>query len=298
MLTNLNALLNKATENGLKRLAIAAAEDKHVIQAVMEAASHGIIEPVFVGNETRIREICKEINFDISAFTVINEENPTASCRIAVELIRKGQADFLMKGLVSTGTLLKAVLDKENGIRKKKLMSHVSLFESPYYHKLIGITDVAMNIAPDLEEKAAIIENAVEVFSALGYRQTKVAALAAVEVVNPKMPATIDAAILSKMSQRNQIKNCIVEGPLAFDNAISKEAARLKKISGDVAGDADLLLVHDINTGNVLYKALNFMGGATSAAVVMGSQVPIVLTSRADSEKSKLMSIALANIIT
>jgi len=164
-------------------------------------------------------------------------------------------------------------------------MSHVSLFESPYYYKLLGISDVAMNIAPDLYEKVAIIENAVEVLQAIGYKQPKTALLAAVEVVNPKMQATIDAAELTKMNKQGKIKNCILQGPLAFDNAISKDAAKLKGIEGEVAGDADLLIVHDINTGNVLYKALNFMGGATSAAVVMGAQVPIVLTSRADSEK-------------
>ncbi len=298
MITDLTDIFNIAQRNGTKKLVVAVAEDRHVLEAVKEACQNKLIEPILVGDKKKITEISQLIQFDLKKIEIVHENTPKIACQTAVHLIREKKAVFLMKGLVGTGTLLKAVLDKENGIRKKSVMSHVSLFESLYYHKLIGISDVAMNIAPTLEEKVAIIENAVEVFQALGYKNPKVAVLAAVEVINPKMPATLDAAILTKMNQRKQIKNCVVEGPLAFDNAISKEAATLKNITGEVAGDADLLIVHDINMGNVLYKALNFMGGAVSAAVIMGAQVPIVLTSRADSEKSKLMSIALANIIT
>ncbi len=298
MVTNLTDIFKIAQKNGTKRLVVAAAEDRHVLEAIKEAYDNNLIEPVLVGQKEKITEICQLIQFNLKQVEIIQENNPQISCQTAVQLIREGKADFLMKGLVGTGTLLKAVLDKENGIRKKSLMSHVSLFETPYYHKLIGISDVAMNISPSLEEKVAIIENAVEVFQNLGYKNPKIAILAAVEVVNPKMQATIDADTLTKMNQQHQINNCIVEGPLAFDNAVSKDAAKLKGITGKVAGDADLLIVHDINVGNVLYKALNFMGGAISAAVIMGAKVPIVLTSRADSEKSKLMSIALASIIT
>ncbi|MCD6366123.1 MAG: bifunctional enoyl-CoA hydratase/phosphate acetyltransferase [Bacteroidales bacterium] len=298
MITSLSKIFDIAQQNCTKKLVVAAAEDRHVLEAVKEAHDHQLINPVLVGDTEKIKKICQLIQFDLGKTEIISENNPQIACEKAVQIIREKKADFLMKGLVSTGTLLKAVLDKENGIRKKSLMSHVSLFESPYYHKLLGISDVAMNISPNLNEKAAIIENAVEVFQAIGYKPPKVALLAAVEVINPKMQATIDAAELTKMNEQGKIKNCILQGPLAFDNAVSKNAARLKGIEGEVAGDADLLIVHDINTGNVLYKALNFMGGATSAAVVMGAQVPIVLTSRADSEKSKLMSIALANLIT
>ena len=297
MITNLAEIFETAQKKGVKKLAVAVAEDAHVLGAIKASYEKKIIEPVLVGQRKKIIEICQSIGFNIDAIEIIHEENPPLACQIAVQLIRKKKADFLMKGLVSTDTLLKAVLDKEKGIRKQSLMSHVSLFESPYYHKLLGVSDVAMNIAPTLEEKVAIIENAVEVFHELGYENPKVAALAAVEFVNPKMQATIDADKLSQMNKNHQIKNCIVEGPLAFDNAVSKEAAKLKGIEGEVAGDADLLIVHDINVGNVLYKSLNFMGGAVSAAVVMGAEVPVVLTSRADSEKSKLMSIALGNII-
>ncbi len=298
MVTSLNEIFDTAQQGRTKKLVVAAAEDRHVLEAVKEALNHQLINPVLVGNTEEINKICQLIQFDLGNTEIVGENNPQIACEKAVQIIREGKADFLMKGLVGTSTLLKAVLDKEKGIRKKSLMSHVSLFESPYYHKLLGISDVAMNIAPTLNEKAAIIENAVEVFQAIGYKQPKVALLAAVEVVNPKMQATVDAAELTEMNRQGKIQNCILQGPLAFDNAISKDAAKLKGIEGEVAGDADLLIVHDINTGNVLYKALNFMGGATSAAVVMGAQVPIVLTSRADSEKSKLMSIGLAKIIS
>lgn len=298
MISNLTDVLDCAKQNGTKKLVVAAAEDYHVLEAVKEAHDNKLIKPILVGDKKKIIEISQIIKFNLKQVEIIHENNPTIACQTAIQLIREKKSDFLMKGLVSTGILLKAVLDKENGIRKKSVMSHVSLFESPYYHKLIGISDVAMNIAPTLNEKVAIIENAVEVFQSLGYKNPKVAVLAAVEVVNKKMQATIDADALSKMNQLHQTKNCIVEGPLAFDNAISKEAATLKGITGKVAGNADLLIVHDINVGNVLYKALNFMGGAISAAVIMGAQVPIVLTSRADSKKSKFMSIALANLIT
>jgi len=297
MITNLAEIFETAKKKGVKKLSVAAAEDYHVLGAIKAAYEKKIIEPVLVGHREKIIEICQSIGFNIADIAIIPEENPTVACQIAVQLIREKKADFLMKGLVGTGTLLKAVLDKEKGIRKQSLMSHVSLFESPYYHKLLGVSDVAMNIAPTLDEKVAIIENAVEVFHKLGYENPKVAALAAVEFVNPKMQATIDADKLSQMNINHQIKNCIVQGPLAFDNAVSKEAAKLKGIEGEVVGDADLLIVHDINVGNVLYKSLNFMGGAVSAAVVMGAEVPVVLTSRADSERSKLMSIALGNII-
>ncbi len=297
MITHLSEIFETAQKKGVKKLAVAVAEDAHVLEAIKVSYEKKIIEPVLVGQRKKIIEICKSIGFNVDAIEIINEDNSQTACQMAVQLIRDKRADFLMKGLVSTGTLLKAVLDKERGIRKQALMSHVSLFESPYYYKLIGVSDVAMNIAPTLNEKVSIIENAVEVFHKLGYENPKVAVLAAVEVVNPKMQATVDANLLSQMNKEHKITNCIIQGPLAFDNAVSKEAAKLKEIEGVVAGDADLLIVPDINAGNMLYKALNFMGGAISSAVVMGAEVPVVLTSRADSEMSKQMSIALANVI-
>ena len=202
-----------------------------------------------------------------------------------------------MKGLVSTGVLLKAVLNKEHGLRKGAILSHVAIFETPYYHKLLGITDAAMNVAPTFEDKIAIINNAVEVFHLLGEPDPKVAVVGAVETVNQRMESTMHAATLSMMNKRKQITGCIIDGPLALDNAISKKAAEVKHIQSDVAGDVDIIVAPDINGANFLYKSLNFLGGATAAAVIMGAKVPIVLTSRADSEKIKFYSIALAAAI-
>jgi phosphate butyryltransferase len=203
-----------------------------------------------------------------------------------------------MKGLLSTGTLLKAVLDKELGLRKGALLSHVAVFESPYYHKLLGVTDAAMNVEPDLEGKIGIIKNAVEVFHKMGNPNPKVAIVGSVETINPKMEATMHAATISMMNYRKQITGCVIDGPLAIDGAVSKKAAELKNITSDVAGDVDIILAPDINGGNILYKSLNFLGGATAAAVIMGARVPIVLTSRGDTEKSKFLSIALAAAIS
>jgi phosphate butyryltransferase len=203
-----------------------------------------------------------------------------------------------MKGLVSSRLFLKAVLNKEFGLRTGSLLSHVAIFETPYYHKLLGVTDAAMNVDPDLEEKIDIIKNAVKVFHGLKNRNPKVAILGSVETINPKMEATMHAATISMMNYRKQIKGCIIDGPLALDGAISEKSAKLKHITSNVAGEADLILAPDINGANILYKSLNFLGGATSAAVIMGAKVPIVLTSRGDSEKSKFLSIALAAAIS
>jgi phosphate butyryltransferase len=199
-----------------------------------------------------------------------------------------------MKGMVTTGMLMKAVLDKGNGLMLGSLLSHIAFFESPYYHKLICVTDAALNIAPDLQEKAGIINNAVNALHRLGIALPKVGILAAVETVNPKMEATVHAAMLVAMQKRNQIRGCLIDGPLALDNAISAEAAHHKGIVSEVAGDADILLAPEITSGNILYKSLIFLGGAVTAAMVVGASVPVVLTSRSDSDKSKFLYIALA----
>ena len=199
-----------------------------------------------------------------------------------------------MKGLVSTGVFVKAILNKDNGLMTGSLLSHIAFFETPHYHKLLCVTDAALNIQPDLQEKAGIIQNAVGAMHRLGNRLPKVAVLAAVETVNPKMEATVHASMLTLMQKRNQIEGCLVDGPLALDNAVSAEAASHKGIISEVAGDADILVTPDLNTGNVLYKSLIFLGGARTAAVVVGASVPVVLTSRADSDQSKFLSIALA----
>ncbi|HPD65756.1 MAG TPA: bifunctional enoyl-CoA hydratase/phosphate acetyltransferase [Bacteroidia bacterium] len=293
----LNEILEKAAGKGRARLVVAAAEDEHVLDAVSMAMSKGIIEAILIGNVQKINEIAIRHHFDFSTCEIIEENDPVKASFLAVQFISQGKAEILMKGLVGTADLLKAVLNKENGLKKSEVLSHVSVFETPYYHKLLGISDVAMNIAPELKEKVAIIQNAVEVFHGLGVSCPKVAVLGAVELVNPAMPATLDAAILTMMNRRKQIKNCLIDGPLALDNAVSSESAKIKGIESEVAGDADILICNDIESGNFLYKSLNFLGGAAVAAVIMGAKVPVVLTSRADTEKSKLMSIALAAIL-
>jgi len=293
-LKSLKEVLEKAKHNKSKMLVVAAAEDKHVLEAVKQAVLDNIINVILVGDKEKILTISKEIAFDLNDIEIIDEQNPENSCSLAVDLINSGKADFLMKGLVGTAVLLKAVLDKENGLRKEELLSHVAFFETKYYHKLLCITDAAMNIEPKLEAKAGIIKNAVQACLGLGISKPKVSAVAAVEFVNPKMQATVDAAELKAMNQRGNIKDCIVDGPLALDISISKEAAHHKGIESEVAGDTDILLMHDINVGNVFYKSLNFLGGAVSGAVIMGAKTPIVLTSRADSQESKLLSIAVA----
>ena len=294
MIKQLSEIVEMAKNKSTQRLAIAAAEDKAVLQAVKRASEDNIVIPVLVGNKSNITAIASEIDFKLDNIKIFDETNPAEAAKKAVSLVRNGDADVLMKGAVSTGPLLKAVLDKENGLRQGETLSHVAFLESPYYHKLLCVTDAAMNIAPELNEKADIIKNAVEGYHRLGVEEPKVAVVGAVEVVNPKMQATTDAAILSTMNHRGQIKNCQVDGPYAIDNAISKKAAEQKCIHNDVAGDADIIMLPDINVGNVMYKTMNFLGGGLSAAVIMGACVPVVLTSRADSEDSKLMSITIA----
>jgi phosphate butyryltransferase len=297
MLTDLSEFLDRAKTGGKTRIAVAAAADLHVLEAVHDAAGAGIAESILVGAGGEIEKLAAKIGMDLRKTEIVDVPDPTEACDRAVALIKEGRAGILMKGLVGTGTLLKAVLDKDRGLRTGLLLSHTGVFQSPYYRKLFAVTDAAMNVAPGFEEKNGILANAVEMFHRLGEPNPKVAVMAAVETVNPKMEPTIHAAMLTQMNRRGQIKGCVVDGPLALDNAVSREAADHKGIVSDVAGDADIILVPDIESGNLLYKALNFLGGAVAAGVILGAKAPIVLTSRADSEKSKLYSIALAAVI-
>ncbi len=283
-----------AKKQPVHKLIVAAAEDEAVLKAVNKAGKEGIAEPVLVGDEKKVNEIAGHIGFDLHGIKVYNKPDPIMAAAFAVELIKKGEGGILMKGLVSTSALLKAVIQRNSGLTEESLLSHIAFFESPYYHKVFAITDAAMNISPDLDDKMSIMTNAVKAYHKLHVENPKVAVIAAIETINSKMEATVHAAMLAAMYRRNQIKGCTIDGPLAIDNAFSAEAARHKKIISDVAGDVDILLLPDINSGNVLYKSLNFLGGANSAAVILGAKVPFVLTSRADSEESKFYSIALA----
>lgn len=294
ILKSLDQIIEKAAARKSRRIAVAAANDEHVLSAIKKAAGLNLCKPLLVGDKAEILDISARIGLNISDQDVIHEPDPVKACMVAVQEIREGRADILMKGMVSTAPLLKAVLHKDSGLKKRKVLSHFAIFETSFYPKLLGVTDAAMNIAPELREKAAIVENAVEVFNSLGMEKPKVAILGPVEVVNPGIQSTLDAASLSQMSFRNQIKNCLIDGPLALDNAVSMEAAKQKGIDSEVAGDADILVAPDLNSGNILYKSLIFLSDAKSAAVILGAQVPVVLTSRADSEESKMYSIALA----
>lgn len=295
MIHKLSELIDRAKSKPKRKIAVAAAEDEPVLKSIMSAMKEGIVTPILIGNKAEIEKIAQTIDFDLSDVQIVhNDKGDNESARIAVSMVKSGEADILMKGFVSTGALLKAVLDKENGLRKGKILSHVAFFESPYYHKLLCVTDVAMNMDPDFDTKVHILNNAVEACHNIGIEIPKVAVVAAVEVVNPKMEATVHAAMMKTMSDRKQFPGCIVDGPLALDNAVNKEAAHHKGIVSEVAGDCDVILVPNLEAGNMFYKALNFMGGATVAAVIMGASVPIVLTSRSDSGSSKMYSIALA----
>jgi phosphate butyryltransferase len=294
VLKNLSEL-RKLVEGGpRKKLVLAAAQDNHSLGAVVKAWNENIIEPILIGDKQGILDICAENNYDITGLKIVHEPDMNVSVELAVKMVSSKQADILMKGKIGTSVLLKCVLNKDWGLRTGNLLSHFALFEVDTYQKVIAVTDVAMNIAPNLQDKIAIVNNSVACLNRLGYTMPKVAVLGAVEMVNENMEATLHAALLSKMNQRDQIRNCIIDGPLAFDNAVSLESARHKGIRSEVAGDTDLLLMPDIEVGNVLYKSLVFFAKAKVASIILGALAPIVLTSRSDSEQAKFDSILLA----
>lgn len=279
---------------GHKKIAVAFAQDEDVLKALKAAVNEGICEPILVGDKEKIIEISKDIDFDLGNVEIIDEKDGSSACKKAVSLVSSGHAQIVMKGLIDTSIILKAVLDREIGLRTGNILSHAAVFSADTYHKLFIVTDAAMSIAPNANEKRQIIENAVDLSRALGTEIPKVAVICAKEKVNPKMQATLDAAELVQMQADGKMKGCIVEGPYALDNAISKEAAELKGIKGKVAGDADILLMPNIEAGNVLYKALTYLANVDNAGIILGAKAPVVLTSRADSDKAKLNSIALS----
>jgi phosphate butyryltransferase len=298
MIKTLDDLIQKAKDKGKVKIAVASAADKPVLQSVSKAKKEGIADFILVGDKKEIEKVASDDNIDINGMKILQADSPSQAAELAVKAVRNNEAQSLMKGNIGTGGLLGQVVNKEYGLRKgKEVITHIAVFEIPAYHKLISLTDAAMNIAPDLTVKVSMINSAVNVMRALGVDKPKVAVLGAVEKVNPAMQATLEAAELSKMCDRGQIKNCLIDGPLALDNAISKEAAEHKGIVSEVAGDADVLITPDINAGNVLYKSINFFAKARSAAIISGAAAPIVLTSRSDNEDTKLLSIALSTLI-
>jgi phosphate butyryltransferase len=296
MLTKINEL-EKMLRTSRKKLVLAVAQDSYALDAVSKAAVKGFIDPVLVGNRFLILKLADEAGLDITRFEIIDEPDTLKAIETAVRLVHDGYAEVLMKGGCSTSQLLKGVLNRDWGLRKGELLSHFALFEIPAYHKLLGITDVAINIAPTFEDKILIIRNAVDFLKQLGVNNPKVAMIAAVETVNEQMPATVEAAKITALNRNHVIGGCLIDGPLAFDTAISKESAVHKNLVSEVAGDSDLLVLPDIEAGNVLYKALAYFANSKVASVILGASAPIVLTSRSDSEEAKLNSILLASAV-
>lgn len=292
----LEDLVQTAVDLPPKRISVAQAADEDVLKAVLLAQQKGIAEFILIGKQDEIIPLLQSLGGQPETFLIIEASSSNQACQIAVQLVAEGEADIVMKGQVATAELLRAVLNKEKGLRTSQLISHVAVFEVQGFERLLFVTDAAMNIAPTLTEKAGIVENAVQVAHALGVVTPKVAPICAVEVVNPNMQATLDAAALSLMNQRGQLTGCVIDGPLALDNAISFEAAEHKKISSAVAGQADILLVPTIEAGNALYKSLVYFARAKVGALIVGAKAPIILTSRADSDEAKLYSIALASL--
>jgi phosphate acetyltransferase len=268
--------------------------ERSALAGAAEAAAAGLITPIYVGPQARITEIARENGISLGSAQIIDAAHSHAAAEQAVALVREGRAELLMKGSLHTDELLGAVVARDSGLRTGRRISHVFIMDVPTYHKVLIVTDAAINIAPSLEDKVDICQNAIDLAMSLGLKQPKVAILAAVETVNSKMPATLDAAALCKMADRGQIKSALLDGPLAFDNAINKEAARTKGIKSEVAGDPDILLAPDLEAGNILAKLFSFLAKADSAGLVVGARVPIILTSRADSVRARIASCAVA----
>lgn len=296
--TSIQSVHALARQDTPRTIAVACPHDEDVLLSLHKAASAGLVRPLLIGRRDLIEPLCDRLELTAFRHEITECRDDAAAVELAVRKVRSGEAQMLMKGLVSTGTFLKAVLNKEFGLRQRPLLSHVAVYEAKGPDRLVLFTDVAMNIAPDLAQKVQILENAVWLAHRLGVECPRVAAIAAVETVNPEMPATVDAASLAKMADRGQIKGCVVDGPLALDNALSIEAARHKGITSAVAGVADVLLLPNIEAGNVLYKLLGLVKIWPLAAMMVGASAPVVLTSRADSDETKFNSIALAAAIS
>ena len=277
--------------------AIAHPCDESSLRGAIEAAEAGLIRPILVGPEAKIRALAEQCGIDLGPYQVNDAAHSHAAAAQAVAIVRAGEAEALMKGSLHTDELMAEIVRKEVGLRTERRISHAFIMDVPTYPKPLVVTDAAINIFPDLETKADIVRNAIDMAHAFGRELPKVAILSAVETVTPKIPSTIDAAALCKMAERGQITGALLDGPLAFDNAISKEAAAIKGIRSEVAGDADILLVPDLEAGNILAKQLTFLANADAAGIVLGARVPIILTSRADSVRARLASCAIAVLL-
>lgn len=297
-ITKLDQMFEALRGREKKRLVAAYANDSHTIGAVSQAIDLGLVEGTLVGDEPTILEVCRKEGIDAGKFRIVHESNEQAAATLAVKLINQGEGNLLMKGLVSSDKYMRAILNKEEGLMEKgAVLTHVTVMENPNYHKLLIVSDVAIIPLPDFKQKVALTNYLIRVAQALGITTPKVAAIAATEQMLYGMIACEEGAMLAKMGERGQIKGGIIDGPLALDVAIDKESAEIKKITGSVAGDADCLLFPNIESGNVFYKANTKLAGGEQGAIVMGARVPAVLSSRGDSEKTKLYSIALAALV-
>lgn len=297
MIKTFKELIEIVKAGELQTISVAVAQDKDVLSAVNNAYKMGIANAILVGDKEKIEEIAFEIGMDINNFEVIDIKDKTEACTQAIKLVRDKKASLPMKGFVETSDILKAVLNNDTGLRTGNLINHVGVLEVAGYDRLFILSDSAMTIAPTLENKVDIINSSVRIAHALGNEEPKVAVLCAVEKVNPKMPATLDADKLTKMNEEGFIKGCLVKGPLAIDNAVCAEAAKHKGIKHPVAGNADILIAPDIEAGNILNKSMEYFARAEKAGVIMGAKTPIILTSRASSDISKLNSIALGALV-
>ena len=297
MIKTFKELIEIVKAGELQTISVAVAQDKDVLSAVNNAYKMGIANAILVGDKEKIEEIASEIGMDINNFKVIDIKDKTEACTQAIKLVRDKKASLPMKGFVETSDILKAVLNHETGLRAGNLINHVGVLEVAGYDRLFILSDSAMTIAPTLENKVDIINSSVRIAHALGNGEPKVAVLCAVEKVNPKMPATLDADKLTKMNEEGFIRGCLVKGPLAIDNAVCAEAAKHKGINHPVAGNADILIAPDIEAGNILNKSMEYFARAEKAGVIMGAKTPIILTSRASSDISKLNSIALGALV-
>ena len=298
MIKKLDQMLDVLKDMDKVVLSVAAEHDEEVLLAIKSATEMNIITPILVGQEDKIRKISDEINFDLNGIKIIDKETIEECAEVAVKLVSSKEADFVMKGLLDTSVILKAVLNKEWGLRTDSLLSHVMVYEADFYPKLLVTTDGGMNIAPNYEQKVKILKNAIKATEPLGLETIKVCALAAKEKVNPKMQATVDAKELEDACKNGEFgENVIVEGPLAFDLAVSKEACEVKGFKTEVGGDVDIILMPTIEVGNGIGKAFTYAAGAKSAGIIMGAKAPIVLVSRADTHESKLYSIAYGAIV-
>jgi phosphate butyryltransferase len=294
MIKSFEQLVEDVKKLSKKTVVVVCAHDEHTLEAVVKAEQEGLVDSILLGKSEAINRILKDLNFSKDDQTIIETLSDTEAAEKAVALIRENKADFIMKGKIQTADLLKAVVDKEKGLRTGRVISHLAFNELPNYHKLICVTDGGMMMYPDLDQKKQIIENGVDTLRAMGIDQPKVAVLTAVEKVNPKMPETVDADALKKMNQSGQLENCIVEGPISYDLTMDAESATIKGFESPVTGDADLLVVPNITVGNILGKSLVYSANSKMAGIIVGAKVPIVLTSRGATSEEKYLSLALS----